>query len=158
SRYPGSHLKNAVAWQRDIDKFTPIVQGLLYQYSLPPRPGNTLTLDPMSFQVGADKASSRNALNPRQDPYKNLPSAAQGFAVGGMFVHWTNNTPRQHPTLERMNILGDAEWNLLYSCAEALFNVHTNAFSSSVRHQAIKDRLKKLYSSTLASPYMPDDM
>ena len=158
SRYPGEHLKNAVAWQRDIDKFTPIVQGLLYQYSTPPRPGNTLTLDPISFLTGAESASVRSANNPRQNPYTNLPSAAQGFAVGGMFVHWTNNTPRQHPTLERMKILSDVEWDELYDCAEALFNVHSDAFTSSIRHRVIKERLKKMYNGKLSPPYSPDDM
>jgi pyranose oxidase len=158
SRYPGEHLKNAVAWQRDIDKFTPIVQGLLYQYSTPPRPGHTLTLDPISFQTGAESASTRNAINPRQDPYKNLPSAAQGFAVGGMFVHWTNNTPRQHPQLERMEFINDDEWDLLYRCAEALLNVHSNVFVNSIRHQVLKERLIRFYAGRLHDPYIPGDM
>jgi pyranose oxidase len=158
TRYPGEHLKNAVAWQRDVDKFTPIVQGLLYQISLPPRPGHTLTLDPISFRTGAESASTRNALNPRQDPYKNLPSAAQGFAVGGMFVHWTNNTPRQHPTLERMEFIRDDEWDRLYACAESLLNVHSDVFVKSIRHQVIKERLQQFYKGRLPEPYVPGDM
>src|ERR1019366_7904030 len=115
---PGEHLKNAVAYQRDIDKFKPIIQGLLYQFSVPPRPGNTVTLDPISFQLGAGTASTRGALNPRQDPDKNLPSAGGSFAVGGMLTHWTNNTPRQHPTLERAQFISGGEWDVLYECAE----------------------------------------
>jgi pyranose oxidase len=158
SRRPGEHLKNAVAWQRDIDKFTPIVLGLLNPLSLPPRVGHTLTLDPTSFQTGAANASTRGALNPRQDPYKNLPNAAQGFAVGGMFVHWTSSVPRQHPTLERMSFIGDDEWDRLYSCGEALVNMHTDAFSKSIRNQVIKERLQQYYKGRLAPPYAPDNL
>jgi pyranose oxidase len=75
-----------------------------------------------------------------------------------MFVHWTNNTPRQHPILERMKILTDAEWDDLYNCAEALFNVHSNVFTSSIRHQVIKERLKKMYAGRLSVPDLPDNM
>ena len=158
SRLPGEHLKNAVGFQRDVDKFTPIVQGLLSQYSIPPRPGYTTTLDPISFQTGAAEASTRGALNPRQDPYKNLPGAAQGYAVGGMFVHWTNNTPRQHPTLERISFIGGDEWDHLYACAEALFNVHSNVFENSIRNQVIKERLRALYKGRLTGAYVPQNM
>jgi pyranose oxidase len=157
SKYPGEHLKNAVAWQRDIDKFTPIVQGLLYQFSTPPRPGHTLTLDPISFRTGAESASVRGSNNPRQDPYKNLPSAAQGFAVGGMFVHWTNSTPRQH-AIERMTFFSAEEWDYLYNCAEALFNVRSDAFRNGIRQQIIKKHLIKMYRHRLPDDYLPDDM
>ena len=32
---PGEHLKNAFVYQRNLDKFTPIVQGLLHPVSIP---------------------------------------------------------------------------------------------------------------------------
>jgi pyranose oxidase len=96
---PGEHLKNAFAYQRDIDKFTPIVQGMLHSLSVPERPGYTITLDPISFHM--ERGSIRGANNPRQDPSKNLDAAAASYAVGGMFTHWTNNTPR-HQTSPRM--------------------------------------------------------
>lgn len=158
SRLPGEHLKNAVAWQRDIDRFTPIVQGLLSPISLPPRPGNTLTVDPISYRQGLATASMRHALNPRQDPYKNLPGAAQGYAVGGMFVHWTSTVPRQHPKLERMTFIDDAEWDRLYACAEALVNARTDAYAKSLRNQVIKERLQQFYRGRLAAPYAPDNL
>src|SRR5438874_974949 len=71
---PGENLKNAFAYQRDIDKFTPIVQGMLHTLSVPERPGYTITLDPISFHM--ERGSIRSANNPRQDPSKNLDAAA----------------------------------------------------------------------------------
>src|SRR5690349_21403339 len=66
---PGAHLKNAFVYQRNIDRFTPIVQGLLQPISLPPRAGYTTTLDPISFHP---EGGLRSAQNPHQDPAKNL--------------------------------------------------------------------------------------
>ena len=150
---PGYCLKNAVVYQRDLDRFTPIVQGLLNTYSLPPRPGHTLTLDPISYKVGAHEASVRSAINPRQDPYKNLPSAAGGFAVGGMLIHWTSSVPRHHPVLERISYISDEEWNDLYGTAESYLTKNTNVFSMSARQTVIKETLYKYYGSRISSKY-----
>src|SRR5262249_14627753 len=120
SARPGEHLKNSFAYQRDIDKFTPIVQGLLHPLSVPPRSGHTSTLDPISFRP--KQGTIRSAQNPRQDPAKNLDGAAASYGVGGMFTHWTNNTPRHHPTMERISCISDDEWGVLYGLAEQIVN------------------------------------
>lgn len=77
---PGEHLKNAFAYRRNINKFTPIVQGLLHPLSVPTRLGYTTTVDPISFHL--EKGSIRSGHNPRQDPSKNLDTAAASYAVG----------------------------------------------------------------------------
>lgn len=137
---PGAHLKNEFKYQRDINKFTPIVQGLLQQVSLPPRPGYTTTLDPISFRTYT--GSIRSAMNPRQDPYKNLEAAAVSYAVGGMLTHWTNNTPRHHPKVEQVPYISDVDWNLLYGHAESLLNTRWDVFEDSIRNTVVKEALK----------------
>src|SRR5882724_8580643 len=154
----GAHLKNAVVYQRDVDRFTPIVLGLLNPYSVPPRPGYTLSLDPISYTTDAAHASTRSANNPRQDPYRNLPGAACSFAVGGMLTHWTNNTPRHHPRLERISFISAEEWDQLYSVAEGYLNTHNDAFDMSVRHRTIREVLERHYGSRLPKGYEVQSM
>ncbi len=151
SARPGAHLKNAFGYQRDIDKFTPIVQGLLHQISVPPQPGYTTTLDPISFQPPRHKhhAAARSGRNPRQDPYQNLPAAAVSYAVGGMLTHWTNNTPRHHPTMERIPFISAAEWDGLYAQAESLLNTRTDVFAKSIRHRIVQEALQTHYAGRL---------
>lgn len=143
---PGEHLKNAFVYQRNIDKFTPIVQGMLHPISLPPRPGYTTTLDPISFHPDA---GIRSAQNPRQDPSTNLEAAAASYAVGGMFTHWTNNTPRHHPTMERIPFISDDEWEVLYGLAERTLNTHRDVFTGSIRHTVVKEALQAHYGDRL---------
>ncbi|WP_055405121.1 MULTISPECIES: GMC oxidoreductase [unclassified Mycobacterium] len=142
SARPGEHLKNAFVYQRDLDRFTPIVQGLLNPVSVAPVGARRTVIDPLSFRAGR---SIRSAHNPRQDPDKNLEAAAVSYGVGGMFTHWTNNTPRQHPTMERLDFIDDAEWDVLYGSAEALLNTNSDVFDGSVRHAAVIDALSKHY-------------
>lgn len=158
SRRPGAHLKNAIVYQRDIDRFTPIVQGLLNPYSLPPRPGNTVSLDPIAYHGGAAMASTRSAMNPRQNPYKNLPGAAGGFAIGGMLTHWTSSIPRHHPSLEMMPCISKPEWGKLYETAERFLNKNTNIFSGSVRQKAIKKVLRDHFSGKIEDAYLPQEL
>ena len=87
----------------------------------------------------------RSGQNPRQDPTRNLPAAAVSYGVGGMFTHWTCNTPRHHPELERIGFISGAEWDALYTKAESLLDVHTDVFSRSLRHQAVKSALQSHY-------------
>jgi pyranose oxidase len=151
SKRPGEHLKNAFAYQRDIDQFTPIVQGLLHRISVPPRSAFTTTLDPISFHPA--KGTIRSAQNPRQEASRNLEAAAVSYGVGGMFSHWTNNTPRHHPMIERSDLIGDAEWDVLYDAAERVMNTHCDVFSSSIRHTVVKEVLSECYGDRLHAPY-----
>jgi flavin-dependent dehydrogenase len=74
SRRPGEHLKNAFVYQRDLDRFTPIVQGLLNPLSVAPIVGERSVLDPIAFRTPV--SSFRSAHNPKQDPTRNLDAAA----------------------------------------------------------------------------------
>jgi pyranose oxidase len=147
SARPGEHLKNAFVYQRDIDRFTPIVQGLLQPLSVSSRHSGQVTanLDPMAFRA---TGSTRNAQNPDQDPTRNLPAAAVAYGVGGMFTHWTNNCPRYHPS-ERAACIPQDEWAPLYELAEGLLGVRTDVFEKSVRHTVVKETLRAHYEGKL---------
>ncbi len=147
SKRRGAHLRNAVEYQSDIDRFTPVIMRLLDPYSLAPRSKNAAGLDPLFFQNEAGQVPTRSALNPRQDPCRNLTGAAASHAVGGMFIHWTNNVPRQHPSLERTKLIDHEEWEDLYSAAEKLVNMHTDIYTNSVRQTIIKRILTAHYGS-----------
>jgi pyranose oxidase len=156
SRRPGEHLKNSFVYQRDIDRFTPIVQGLLQPISVPPATRLSDSLDPIAFHP---RATIRSAQNPRQDPQLNLPAAAVAYGVGGMFSHWTNNTPRHHPEMERVRWIDDAEWDELYGSAELLLNTHCDVFRDhSIRHQIVKDALSEHYRDRMEPGYRVDDL
>ena len=151
SKRAGAHLKNSFVYQRDVNKFTPIVQGLLQQISVPPRTNIATALDPIAYPQSA--GSIRSAMNPRQDPYRNLEAAAVSYAVGGMLTHWTNNTPRHHPTLEMIPFIPGGDWNVLYPYAEALLNAHTDVFEHSVRNTLVKKALSDYYRNELPAAY-----
>jgi len=151
SRLPGEHLKNAFVYQRDLDRFTPIVQGLLNPVSIPYTPGSPTVLDPVSFRPAS--GSVRSGHNPKQQADRNLPGAAVSYGVGGMFTHWTNNTPRQHPTLERPDFFSDDQWKALYGIAEKLLNTRLDVFDQSRRHAAVINALRCHYGSRLVHPY-----
>ena len=69
SARPGEHLKNAFVYQRDLDRFTPIVQGLLNPVSLASAKGGRTVIDPLSYRPPS--GSIRSAHNPRQAADKN---------------------------------------------------------------------------------------
>lgn len=61
-----------------------------------------------------------------------------------MAIHWTCAIPR-HKEIERIpeNILSKDELNKHYDEAEKLLNLHTDVHTDSLRHQEIKEILKK---------------
>jgi pyranose oxidase len=148
SKRPGEHLKNAFGYQRNLDRFTPIVEGLLNPLSVAPG-GLASAVDPIAFRAGD---TIRNAQNPRQPVRGNLPGAAVGYAVGGMFTHWTSNTPRHHPTLERIPFISTEEWSRLYGHAEMLLNTRLDVYRDSIRHTVVKEALNAFYGDRLAEP------
>ena len=149
SRVPGEHLKNAFVYQRSLDSFTPIVQGLLQPLSVPTGVPAAAQLDPIAYRA---RGGIRNAQNPKQKPELNLPGAAVAYGVGGMFSHWTSNTPRHHETLERIDFIGAEEWDSLYGRAEAWLDKHTDIYSHGIRHTVVKEALQDHYGDTLAKP------
>ena len=146
SARPGAHLKNAFVYQRDLDRFTPIVQGLLNPVSIASTSAAKTVIDPIAFYP---EKSIRSGHNPRQDPQKNMDAAAVSYGVGGMFTHWTNNTPRHHPTMERIGFIAAAEWDRLYAQAESLLNTRLDVFDKSVRHATVMDTLRRHYGDRL---------
>jgi hypothetical protein len=74
SSRPGEHLKNAFVYQRDLDRFTPIVQGMLNPVSVAPIHSGRTVIDPLSYRPAG--GSIRSAHNPRQVANKNLEAAA----------------------------------------------------------------------------------
>lgn len=95
--------------------------------------------------------------NPDQSPYDNLPDAAVTYAVGGMATHWTAATPREHPKIERSNLLTDEEWKTLYHESESLLKTNHEIFNSSIRNTLVKDALLKAYPK-LPEPYQPQNL
>jgi pyranose oxidase len=150
SPLPGENLKNAFVYQRNIDRFTFVIQGNLNLLSVATGGLYTPTLDPSAFRASG---TVRNGQNPRQDPAKNLPAAAATYAVGGMFTHWTCNTPRYHPTLEQIPFIPAEEWDRLYGEAERVFNVRTDVFIHSLRHKAVKRALAEHYGDRIPKDY-----
>jgi pyranose oxidase len=157
SARPGAHLKNAFAYQRDVDRFAPIIQSMLHPLSVPARSEGRTTLDPIVFRP---RRTIRSAQNPHQRPKMNLDAAAASYAVGGMFIHWTNNTPRHHPTLERIPFIGGREWNALYSLAESILKTNRDVFrpitheggkvsGQSIRHTVVKEVVQAHYGDRL---------
>ena len=159
TRRPGEHLKNAFAFQRNIDQFVNVIKGHLNTLSVPVDARPTLTLDPNAFQP--QKPFIRGGQNPDQDARYNLPASAATYNVGGMATHWTCATPRQHPTIERWNVISN--WDDLYDEAEALLNVHprkgrpTHPFAHSVRHQLVLGVLRQAFKE-LQAPANPQEL
>lgn len=151
SQRPGQHLKNAFVYQRDIDSFAPIVRAALRPLSVPVLEEEASAIDPIAFRP--TERGIRNAQNPNQDPQLNLSAAAASYAVGGMFVHWTNNTPRHHPTIERTPIIPPDEWDELYHAAEALLDTRRDVFDKSIRHVVVREALAAHYGDRLADGY-----
>jgi pyranose oxidase len=156
SRRPGEHLKNAAIYQRNIDSFTPIVQGMLQRLSLPSQAAlaQCSMLDPISFRPDPTKKFKRQSHNPEQSPAHNLDAAAVSYGIGGMFTHWTNNTPRYHQS-ERSALISDDDWNRLYDCAEDLLDVHSDVFDRSLRQKVVGEVLTDLYGRESSSQVRP---
>lgn len=99
-----------------------------------------------------------NNQNPKQNPDYNLPAAAAVYAVGGMATHWTAATPREHPTIERSDLLTDKEWDSLYSEAEAILKTNRTMFDHSIRNTVVKETLQKTYSHLISPETQPQNL
>jgi pyranose oxidase len=154
---PGRCVKNTFAYQRDLNQFTNIIQGFLHPLSVPPGGGEASSeVDPITWRPAGSpydpvKFSDRGAINPCQDPDKNLGSEAVAFGVGGMMLHWTAATPRHHPVLERFKFSGLTPkqnvtlWNKLYTAGETLLGTNNKTFEGSIRNTIVREALKAYY-------------
>nr|P59097.1 RecName: Full=Pyranose 2-oxidase; Short=P2Ox; Short=POD; Short=POx; Short=PROD; Short=Pyranose oxidase; AltName: Full=FAD-oxidoreductase; AltName: Full=Glucose 2-oxidase; AltName: Full=Pyranose:oxygen 2-oxidoreductase; Flags: Precursor [Trametes hirsuta] len=144
----GSHKKNTVEYQKNIDKFVNVIQGQLMPVSVPVNTMVVDTLSPASWQ--ASTFFVRNGANPEQDPLRNLSGQAVTRVVGGMSTHWTCATPRfeklQRPLLVKNDSKADdAEWDRLYKKAESYFKTGTTQFAESIRHNLVLKKLQEEY-------------
>lgn len=155
SERPGEHLRNAFVYQRDVDRFSPVVRGLLNTVSIPAGGPGAAPVDPSSFRP--ERPIIRSAHNPDQDPTTNMPEAAVSYGVGGMFTHWTGVTPRLHPT-ELPVCLPRQEWGHLYDRAEALVGTRSDVFRDSIRNTIVKEALERHYKGRLPDHYGVQDL
>lgn len=158
SARPGQNLKNAYIYQHDPDLFEPVIRSHLHLLSIPPSARPDLAVDPLTFpESGTNRSGARNAENPDQDPYRNIPAAAACYAVGGMATHWTCVCPRHHPTMERYNGISAADWEHYYNEAELLLSVQQGVFDHSVRQRLLVDALRTEFSE-LPTDYQVQDL
>ncbi|MBO9204627.1 MULTISPECIES: GMC oxidoreductase [Niastella] len=143
SKRPGENLKNSFPFQRNMGNFASMIRGFLHLISVPTSGGSSAFLDPITYKP--DSGFIKNAMNPRQDPNKNLDGAAAAYSVGGMLLHWTGAVPRHHPELERIKFISNDEWEDLYTEAEKILNKHTDVYEKSIRNSVLKDVLSSYY-------------
>ena len=172
SRIPGLSPKNSFVFQRNMDNFTPMVQGFLHVLSVPPGGRAVTALDPIAWSHRPNQnnqpnpianETDRGAINPNQNAKLNLDGSAASYAVGGMMLHWTACVPRPHPVMERFNDLRDpngssidnhSEWNRLFCEAESLLGKSDQVFEfkggrKSIRHAIVKNTLVEHYKNKL---------
>ncbi|XP_072051278.1 uncharacterized protein [Amphiura filiformis] len=144
SERAGANLRNAAYYQRNRDKFNPLVASHLLIASVPTNNATTPSLDPIAFKLSTSdyKGYIQNNQNPDQDPQVNLDGAAVTYAVGGMGTLWYCSTPRHHPTVERSDIISGEEWLSLYDEAEKLLLTNRDSFQNSVRNTIVKEKLQ----------------
>jgi pyranose oxidase len=148
---PGHHLRNERIYQYNKNNFEDMVAANIHPYSVPTQSGYQDTLDKAACWLTSDRAF--NFHNPTQKEELNLPAAGGCYAVGGMFTHWTAATPRQHPTLERSQIIPSEEWDDLYDVSERFFNTHTDQFDFD-RQRVVKKALTDYFAGRPESyPY-----
>ncbi|KAH9850973.1 hypothetical protein C2E23DRAFT_734045 [Lenzites betulinus] len=153
----GSHKKNTVEYQKNIDKFVNVIQGQLMSVSVPTNKLVVDTLSPASWQAstffvrngsnpGTYGAQPSLTLDTEQDPFRNLSGQAVTRVVGGMSTHWTCATPRfdkvERPLLIKNNPgANELEWGRLYTKAESYFKTGNTQFAESIRHNLVLDKL-----------------
>lgn len=131
SSRPGQNLRSFHGYQTHRDLFASVVNGLLH---------------PLSAAPGEAHAS---LVNPRQSKEGAFTGAATAYCVGGQGTLWTGVIPRQHPKLERSDLLSDEEWDALYTESEIAMGKTEGLFDDSVRHSVIRDAVAAHYDERL---------
>ncbi|KAK3848351.1 MAG: pyranose 2-oxidase [Linnemannia gamsii] len=154
SAAPGENLKNSFYYQRNVNNFTPIVQGTMQTISIAPNSDSLpYPADPSSFQPGNLNYCINN-INPEQVPEKNMPAAATTYAIGGMATHWTCCIPRTEKGVQRPPPelgIDNNEWEELYPVAEKLFAKSDDLFDTSLRQRVLFDMLHTTYNDRCVS-------
>ncbi|KAK7055210.1 hypothetical protein R3P38DRAFT_2681576 [Favolaschia claudopus] len=153
---PGSHKKNEIEYQKDIDRFVRVIQGALSTVSVPTSSTVIPELDPAAWRASKPEQSIlTNGRNPLQKTHNNLGAEAVTRTVGGMSTHWTCATPeflkRSGDTVyERPIIFEDVakdnkEWGVLYDAARSIIGTSETEFDHSIRHNVVLNALRKHY-------------
>ncbi|KAI6025449.1 putative pyranose oxidase [Pisolithus marmoratus] len=154
TRVPGSHKKNEVEYQKDIDRFVRVIQGALSPVSVPVSRTYMDNLDPSAYQNPSDLITI--GRNPNQKDHENLAAEAVTRCIGGMATHWTCATPRftgdELPRIYEDETHNEEHWGCLYSIAERLIGTSTHEFDHSIRHNLVLNTLRQEYPNRGVQP------
>ena len=75
-----------------------------------------------------------------------------------MATHWTACTPRQHPTIERSNLLTDEEWDKLYTEGETILKTNQQLFEKSIRNTVVREILRNTYPELTHEKEVPQNL
>ncbi|KAI0031186.1 putative pyranose oxidase [Vararia minispora EC-137] len=151
SLHPGSHQKNEIRFQKDVDMFVRVIQGALSTVSVPASTMFNPTIDPSVWsdpELGGQVTIS-HGRNPHQKAHNNLGAEAVTHCVGGMSTHWTCATPEFLKGVERPQIFpddeakDDLEWKNLYHAARTLIGTSDTQFDRSIRHNVVLNALRE---------------
>ncbi|CAD5121134.1 unnamed protein product [Dimorphilus gyrociliatus] len=148
---PGEHLKNTSVFQKDVDPFASVIRAHWHNLSTPVNKAPTPTLGPGAFRVPSNKLGTYQLKNqnPDQKDDDNMAAAGATYMVGGMSTHWTAACPRMNESVELPDIIPYEEWETLYDEAEKLFNVSSDVFDHSIRHNLVKQILRETYADEI---------
>ncbi|KAG5636488.1 hypothetical protein H0H81_007854 [Sphagnurus paluster] len=139
----GEHHKNAIKYQKDIDKFTYVINGALQAISTPPADTFIATLGGSGWTPSSTDVLVFQGSNSNQQEDLNLKASAVTRGVGGMATHWTCACPFPHEEERVHNPIDKAELDKLLHASHALLNVHADQYDSSIRHSVVKSTLLK---------------
>ncbi|CAG8749313.1 3976_t:CDS:2, partial [Ambispora leptoticha] len=149
---PGSHLKNAFRYQRDINSFTSIIKGHLQTLSIP----TNVNIYPDTIDQTAELQNGTMHMNqnPEQEIKKNLSAAAATYCVGGMGTHWTCSVPRLRGKERFSHLIPDKEMDQLYEEAEKFVHQTPDPYNGTMLQSTVQEALIEHYklSSLPADP------
>ncbi|KAJ8082442.1 hypothetical protein PM082_008297 [Marasmius tenuissimus] len=159
TRIPGAHKKNEIEFQKDIDRFVKVIQGVLSTVSIPVSSTVMPTLDPSAWTAEDPKKQIiSNGRNPFQAEHNHLGAQAVTRGVGGMSTHWTCATPEflkrnkndgnkeyERPVIFTDTVEDDAEWKTLYDAARSIIGTSETEYDESVRHNIVLKALQDAY-------------
>ncbi|CAG8585181.1 4363_t:CDS:2, partial [Ambispora leptoticha] len=150
---PGSHLKNAFRYQRDINSFTSIIKGHLQTLSVPT--GGNIYPDTIDQTVELENGTMHLNQNPDQEPKVNLSAAAATYCVGGMGTHWTCSVPRLRGKERFPHLIPDEEMDQLYDEAERYVYHTADPYEGTMLQSTVQEALIKHYNKLGSLPADP---
>ena len=74
-----------------------------------------------------------------------------------MATHWTAAVPREHPDVERSDLIESREWDELYDESEKLLKKSSELFEHSIRNTVVREKLNAVYDKKLSKDDVPKD-